>query len=72
MNHGNPLDLFEIQDESDGTKRLFDLIPLYQKGMENGIIFIDELDRSFHTKLTVEFLQKFFGRISDSVDCNTA
>ena len=62
MNHGNPLDLFEIQDESDGTKRLFDLIPLYQKGMENGIIFIDELDRSFHTKLTVEFLQKFFGK----------
>lgn len=60
MNHGNPTDLFELDDESDGTRRLFDLIPLYQKGKENYVIFVDELDRSFHTKLTIEFLQKFF------------
>ncbi|MCM1124160.1 MAG: AAA family ATPase [Eubacterium sp.] len=60
MNHGNSADLFELDDESDGTKRLFDLIPLYQKGKENYVIFVDELDRSFHTKLTIEFLQKFF------------
>lgn len=60
MNHGNPTDLFELDDESDGTKRLFDLIPLYQKGKEKFVIFVDELDRSFHTKLTIEFLQKFF------------
>ncbi len=60
MNHGNPTDLFELDDESDGTRRLFDLIPLYQKGKENYVIFVDEFDRSFHTKLTIEFLQKFF------------
>lgn len=60
MNHGNPIDLFELDDESDGTRRLFDLIPLYQKGKENYVIFVDEIDRSFHTKLTLEFLQKFF------------
>ncbi len=60
MNHGNPTDLFELDDESDGTRRLFDLIPLYQKGKENYVIFVDEIDRSFHTKLTIEFLQKFF------------
>lgn len=60
MNHGNPTDLFELDDESDGTRRLFDLIPLYQMGKENYIILVDELDRSFHTKLTIEFLQKFF------------
>ena len=60
MNHGNPTDLFELDDESDGTRRLFDLIPLYQKGKENYVIFVDEIDRSFHTKLTLEFLQKFF------------
>lgn len=60
MNHGNPTDLFELDDESDGTRRLFDLIPLYQKGKGNCVIFVDELDRSFHTKLTIEFLQKFF------------
>ena len=60
MNHGNDVDLFDLVDESDGTRRLFDLIPIYQKGKENCVIFVDELDRSFHTKLTVEFLRKFF------------
>lgn len=51
---------FGFEEESDGTRRLFDLIPLYQKGKENYVIFVDEIDRSFHTKLTLEFLQKFF------------
>ena len=60
MNHGNEDDLFELLDESDGTRRLFDLIPLYQKANQNYIIIVDELDRSFHTKLTIEFIEKFF------------
>ena len=60
MNHGNKDDLFELLDESDGTRRLFDLIPLYQKANQNYIIIVDELDRSFHTKLTIEFIKKFF------------
>lgn len=60
MNHGNSNDLFELKDESDGTRRLFDLLPLYKKANQNFIILIDELDRSFHTKLTIEFIQKFF------------
>lgn len=29
-------------------------------GTDNCVILVDELDRSFHTKLTVEFIQKFF------------
>lgn len=58
--HGNEDDLFEIADESDGTKRLFDLIPLYRKGRQNRVIVVDELDRSFHTKLTMEFIEKFY------------
>ncbi len=60
MNHGNVNDLFELADESDGTRRLFDLIPLYKKGKQNFVILVDELDRSFHTKLTIEFIEKFF------------
>ncbi|MBP3747968.1 MAG: AAA family ATPase [Ruminobacter sp.] len=60
MNHGNENDLFEISDESDGTQRLFDLIPLYKKATKNYVILVDELDRSFHSKLTIEFIQKFF------------
>jgi AAA15 family ATPase/GTPase len=60
LNHGNPKELFELSDESDGTKRLFDLIPLYEFGQKGKIIVIDELDRSFHSKLTEEYIKRFF------------
>lgn len=60
LDHGNPAELFELSDESDGTKRLFDLIPLYEFGQKGKIIVIDELDRSFHSKLTEEYIRRFF------------
>lgn len=60
INHGNPDDLFEYADESDGTKRLFDLIPLFYKQTRNRVIFIDEIDRSLHTNLTKRFLELFY------------
>lgn len=62
MNHGNQNDMFDLVDESDGTRRLFDLIPLYKKGRQDCVIIVDELDRSFHTKLTIEYIQKFYER----------
>lgn len=60
LDHGNPAELFELSDESDGTKRLFDLIPLYEYGQKGKIINVDELDRSFHSKLTEEYIRRFF------------
>lgn len=66
LDHGNPSELFEISDESDGTKRLFDLIPLYELGKKSGIIIVDELDRSFHSKLTQEFIRLFFEFTKDA------
>ena len=60
LDHGNPLELFELSDESDGTKRLFDLVPLYEMGQDDKIIIIDELDRNFHSKLTEEYIRLFF------------
>jgi uncharacterized protein len=60
LDHGNPEELFELSDESDGTKRLFDLIPLYESGQKGKIIVVDELDRSFHSKLTEEYIRRFF------------
>ena len=59
-NHGNDNDLFEFEDESDGTKRLFDLIPLYQHAIRGHVVIIDELDRSLHTKATLEFIKYFY------------
>ena len=59
-NHGNQEDIFEYSDESDGTQRLFDLIPVYQKVLENCVVLIDELDRSLHTKAAQEFINYFY------------
>lgn len=60
MNHGNNDDLFQLADESDGTQRLFDLIPVYKAGTQARVILIDELDRSFHTKLVQKYIEQFY------------
>ena len=60
MNHGNKDDLFDLYDESDGTQRLFDLIPAYEVVKDGRVILIDEVDRSFHSKLTEEFDRRYF------------
>jgi hypothetical protein len=67
-NHGNIDDLFEYNDESDGTKRLFDLIPLYYENRKKRTIIIDEIDRSLHTNLTKKFLERFY-EITQDFDC---
>ena len=60
MDHGNKSDLFDLMDESDGTQRLFDLIPAYDVLKNGRVVFIDEVDRSFHSKLTAEFVKRYF------------
>ena len=60
LNHGNPNDKFEYVDESDGTKRLFDLVPLMFEIVKDRVVLIDEIDRSLHTKLTRRFIELFF------------
>lgn len=49
---------FELKEESDGTQRLFDLIPMIARLMdENKVVLIDELERSLHCLLTRKMLQ---------------
>lgn len=51
---------FNIDDESDGTQRLLDLLPMLFKLSEgNMMYFVDELDRSLHTKLSKHFVSTF-------------
>lgn len=53
--------LFDIEDESDGTQRLFDLIPaLLDLANEENVYIIDELDRSMHALLSINLLKLFF------------
>ena len=53
--------LFEVSDESDGTQRVFDLLPaLIQATQKDIVLVIDELDRSMHPELTQKLLDVFF------------
>lgn len=54
----NKNEIFEITDESDGTRRLIELIPLFHSF--KGTLIIDELDRSFHPALTRKIFEHFY------------
>lgn len=44
--------LFDIKDESDGTRRIMDLIPLIVDFFKGGnVFFVDEIERSLHPNL---------------------
>lgn len=52
---------FKFYEESDGTKRLLELLPLLEKvKCNNQTILIDELERSLHPILVKEFLRRFY------------
>jgi uncharacterized protein len=52
---------FELNEESDGTQRIMDFIPMLNiLSMENKVFVVDELDRSLHCELTRKILEIFF------------
>ncbi|MGF7138386.1 AAA family ATPase [Roseimarinus sediminis] len=52
--------VFDIEDESDGTQRLFDFIPaIHELSKTDSTFIIDELDRSLHSKLTYGIFELF-------------
>ncbi len=58
-NLGSPV-VFDIDNESDGTQRLFDFIPaLHEMAKSDSVFIIDELDRSLHSKLTYGIFELF-------------
>ncbi len=56
---GNSI-VFDIEDESDGTQRLFDFIPaIHELTKTDSVFIVDELDRSLHSKLTYGIFELF-------------
>lgn len=52
---------FGIENESDGTMRLFDIIPVLGKILsEDRVLVVDEIDRSLHCILTRKMLEHFY------------
>ncbi len=61
---------FDLEDESDGTRRLLDLLPMLfamDKKTRN-IYLVDEIDRSLHTKLS-KYLLNLFLKNSEEANC---
>jgi AAA15 family ATPase/GTPase len=61
--------LFSFADESDGTRRLLDVLPAFLSLEERPsapVFVIDELDRSLHSNLTRSLLEHYLGQRTDS------
>lgn len=58
LNHNNSIYEFEFEEESEGTRVLFDLMEILFDEKDKFYI-IDELDRSLHPQLTYKFIQTF-------------
>ena len=60
------IELFSLGDESDGTKRLFDYIPLILDLIQGGKVFIvDEMERSLHPSLIKQIILLFYKHSKD-------
>lgn len=52
---------FELSEESDGSRRLIDYIPLFRLLTTDATVFIDEFERSIHPSLLKAMVRKILG-----------
>lgn len=65
---------FEMADESKGTQRLIELLPLFfdmakaEAAEENSskVYLVDELDRSYHSALTADLVQEYLAECDEN------
>lgn len=55
---------YEFSEESNGVKKLFDLIGIIMK--KSGVIIVDDLDMSLHPKIVRFYLETFFNNSSNN------
>lgn len=64
---GDRLVTFEISEESEGTRKLIDLLPAFEflsRGDKPRLLIVDELDRSLHTSAVRALLERFLDQIT--------
>lgn len=59
FSHENKNIFFDLNEESDGTARLLDLIEILFKVSDDRIFIIDEIDRCLHPSMTVKIIELF-------------
>ncbi|MCQ2053512.1 MAG: ATP-binding protein [archaeon] len=61
---------FNMHEESDGSIRLFDLIPmLIMLKLGNYVFLVDEIDRSLHPRLSYQIFDFFLQRLARDSEC---
>jgi len=63
---GGGFELFDLKDESDGTRRIMDLIPLiidFFKG--DNVFIVDEIERSLHPNLVRDLFEFILDKCGD-------
>lgn len=60
--HENNDGEYSFSEESDGTRRLLDLIEILINNKTNKVYIIDELDRCLHPQLTYKFVENFLNK----------
>lgn len=67
IKHGKSFYEFSYEEESDGTRRLFEFIDMLMTNSNNKVYIIDEMERSLHPILTRKFI-KHFNKIHNDDD----
>lgn len=57
--HKNSSASFTLSEESDGTVRLLNIIEVLLEADNDKVYIIDEINRTFHPLLTIEFIREF-------------
>lgn len=65
LRHSNQKSLYKFIEESDGTRRLFDLMSILLNAHKNTTYVFDEIERSLHPMLTQTFIKKYLSIIRD-------
>lgn len=63
---GGTYELFDLKEESDGTRRMMDLIPLILDFFKGGNVFIiDEMERSLHPNIIYDLFDFFLEKCAN-------
>ena len=65
FNHYNTNAEFSLNEESDGTVRLLDLIEIFLSADKEKVYVIDEINRRFHPLLTYHLVEKYLELAAD-------
>ena len=65
LEHNLSDSLYDYEEESDGTRRIFQLLNMLLDNNSDKVYVVDELDRSLHSSLVAAFVKKFHDSTKD-------